>query len=201
MKVGTDGVLLGAWVDEFSVHRILDIGTGTGLIALMLAQRFSGLIDAVEIDEEACLQARENFTASPWAGRLQVIQTSLQDYIKEERQLYDLIVSNPPFYAGAFTTSSEARNIARHSNIRLSFTDLINGVHRLLKQDGRFCLILPAPEAKGFIRLAAAASLFPQRITRIKTKKAAPDKRFLIQFRRVQATVSDDELVIRNDHS
>jgi tRNA1Val (adenine37-N6)-methyltransferase len=201
MKVGTDAVLLGAWVETFPARRILDVGTGTGLIALMLAQRFRCAVDAIEIDREACGQAGENFSASPWPARLRIIHTSLQAFSKNGAAPYDLVVSNPPFYVDAFTAPSRARSVARHSNIQLSFDDLLDGVVRLLQPEGRFCLILPDREAQGFLRSAAGRLLFPRRLARVKTKPGGPVKRSLLELGFGEAAVKEEELTLLDESS
>ena len=120
MKVGTDGVLLGAWASTERCQRILDVGTGTGLIALMLAQRSTAILDAIDIDSDACLQAQENIAKSPFANRIQVYQTSLSEYMPDENIKYDLIVSNPPYFIDSLKCPDTKRNLARilyHSRI------------------------------------------------------------------------------------
>ena len=123
MKVGTDGVLLGAWASTERCQRILDVGTGTGLIALMLAQRSTASLDAIDIDLDACLQARENIAKSPFANRIQVYQTSLSEYMPDENIKYDLIVSNPPYFIDSLKCPDTKRNLARHTDT-LSLPDL-----------------------------------------------------------------------------
>ena len=150
MKVGTDGVLLGAWcaLNEYS-DSILDIGAGTGVIALMLAQRSDAMtIDAVEVDENAYEQTVENFEHSDWGDRLYCYNTTFQEFaieITEEEETYDLIVSNPPFYTETFESADEARNKARFTS-SLSFEELIIGVSKILSENGKFSVILPFKE-------------------------------------------------------
>ena len=150
MKVGTDAVLLGSWVDPKSAEHILDIGTGTGLIALMLAQKSPAEIDAVDIDENACRQAEENFNSSPWAGRVHIFHQSFQEFSTTTKLQYDLVVSNPPYFHHASKPPEEARLNARH-NDQLSFIELAEGVKKILNSSGRFCLILPSKEGFEFI--------------------------------------------------
>ncbi len=149
MKVGTDGVVLGAWAAvDGSVRRVLDIGTGTGLIALMMAQRCpDAVVDSVEIDEASAEQAAENFEASPWSDRVAVCQCDINDYCIDER--YDLILSNPPYFVDSLQCPDRGRSAARHT-ASLPFSDLIESVVRLLESDGRFALILPCREAELF---------------------------------------------------
>lgn len=141
MKVGTDGVLLGAWAEvRPGDRRMLDVGTGTGLIALMLAQRSAAWITAVDIDVECATQAAENFAASPWADRLDAVSVAVQRYDPVEK--FDLIVSNPPYYVDSLLSPDEGRNTARHA-AGLPFGELAAAVVRLLSPGGRFALVLP----------------------------------------------------------
>ena len=151
MKVGTDGVLLGAWADCDGANRILDIGTGTGVIALQMAQRNTeAQIYAVEIDETATKRARANFDASPWAERLGVEQTAVQEYSPLEK--FDLIVSNPPYFVDSLLPPDAKRSTARHTH-DLTFEELDNAVTRLLAEEGRFALILPVSEFEKYLTI------------------------------------------------
>lgn len=180
MKIGTDGVLLGAWADLEKAVRILDIGTGTGLIALMAAQRnATAHIDAIEIEPSACSQARENILESPWTTRIRVVQTALQDYLPEVQ--YDCIVCNPPFFTHSTPAPDKGRTLARH-NDSLPHPDLIQHVARLLKKDGHFCVILPVPEGEEMIRYATTYHLQPAHITEVLPNPGKPVKRYLIDF-------------------
>lgn len=196
MKVGTDGVLLGAWVSlaaEAAPRRILDIGTGTGVIALMLAQRTAAAtppprIDAVEVDPEAAAEAADNFAASPWSDRLRAHAAPVQQYDAEAK--YDLIVSNPPYFMAGndfrrgFDTSaslpSAARIAARHAEM-LPYDDLIEAVLRLLHPDGRFAAIFPYHEAGVFIAKAAARGLFAHRLLEVRGTPRKPVKRLALE--------------------
>lgn len=163
MKIGTDGVLLGAWTPlENNPYEILDIGSGTGLVALMLAQRSnSRQIDAVEIDDDAFEECTENFENSPWNDRLFCFHASFQEFVTEMKgETYSLIVSNPPFYTDDFKTGNSSRNQARFENA-LPFNDLLNGVNQLLSGDGVFSTIIPFNEEENFTALAAQYGLFP----------------------------------------
>ena len=151
MKVGTDGVLLGAWVDCKGVERILDIGTGTGVIALQMAQRNpNAKVYAVEIDETAAHRARANFDASPWAERLEVEKTAVQEFAPAEK--FDLIVSNPPYFVDSLLPSDAKRSTARHTH-DLTFEELDEAVARLLTEGGRFALILPVAEFEKYLTI------------------------------------------------
>mgnify|MGYP002508209572 CR=1 FL=1 len=178
MKVGTDGVLLGAWCACDASQRIADIGTGTGLIALMCAQRnASATIDAIEIDHSAAECARENISRSSWGDRIRVIETAIQDFDTEER--YDLIVSNPPYFQASLKNPNQQRATARHTD-SLSYEELIAHAARLLKDSGVLALILPI-EAESEIRtLAEHNRLYPTHITHIHSKPNKPAKRLLI---------------------
>ena len=151
MKVGTDGVLLGAWANSDNAKRILDIGTGTGVIALQMAQRNSqAQISAVEIDETAAHRARANFDLSPWAERLTVEQTAVQEFAPAEK--FDLIVSNPPYFVDSLLPPDAKRSTARHTH-DLTFEELDNAVCRLLSESGKFALILPVTEFEKYLTL------------------------------------------------
>ena len=151
MKVGTDGVLLGAWANSDNVKRILDIGTGTGVIALQMAQRNPiAHIHAVEIDDTAAKRARANFDLSPWAERLTVEQTAVQEFAPAEK--FDLIVSNPPYFVDSLLPPDAKRSTARHTH-DLTFEELDSAVCRLLDENGRFALILPITEFEKYLAL------------------------------------------------
>ena len=151
MKVGTDGVLLGAWANSDNVKRILDIGTGTGVIALQMAQRNPiAHIYAVEIDDTAAKRARANFDISPWAERLTVEQTAVQEFAPAEK--FDLIVSNPPYFVDSLLPPDAKRSTARHTH-DLTFEELDSAVCRLLDDNGRFALILPVTEFEKYLAL------------------------------------------------
>ena len=169
MKVGTDGVLLGSWVTIKNARTILDIGTGTGLLSLMLAQKSSVQIDAIEIDAEACLDAQFNFAQSPWNERLQLLEIDFLDFSKLATKQYDLIVSNPPFFKNALHSSTKKKTLARHSNC-LPHEKLVAEVAKLLTDDGRFYVILPSDIVKEFIILSRLQGLHPQQIVQVFSK-------------------------------
>lgn len=181
MKVGTDGVLLGAWTPVRDAdRRLLDVGTGTGVIALMLAQRSaSARITALDIDSACVAQARENADASPWGGRIETRCSPVQLFDAEP---FDLIVSNPPFYDCSLPSPDAARTTARHT-ASLSFAELLDAVDRLLAPDGRFAVILPADEAQRF-RMLAARRLWLAARTDVRTTPRAGVKRSLMLFAR-----------------
>lgn len=200
MKVGTDGVLLGAWIQPGNkIKRILDIGTGTGLLALMLAQKSGAMIDAIDIDESSVKQAEENFKNSPWQERLKAIHCSIQNFSNSTSEKFDLIVSNPPYFSDSYKTSDSSRTLARHSDESLSFDDLIEGIVKLLSPDGKFYLILPLKEGELFENIAAAKGLFANQITSVFTRKGKPTKRLLMSFQFFRSKKITDELVIQNN--
>ncbi|MEE9350588.1 MAG: methyltransferase [Flavobacteriaceae bacterium] len=197
MKVGTDGVLLGAWCAiDWNPYNVLDIGTGTGLIALQIAQRSNAeLIDAIEIDTNAYEQAVSNFENSSWNDRLFCYHASLNEFVAEIEDKYDLIIANPPFYTENYFTDNEARNKARFSEA-LSFEELLKATTLLLTDNGRFSVIIPFKEKRNFIALAEKQHLFPMRICNVKGTEKVPFKRSLLEFsfKKIKCTIT--ELVI-----
>jgi tRNA1Val (adenine37-N6)-methyltransferase len=205
MKVGTDGVLLGAWTEVTNAHHILDIGTGTGLIALMLAQRTASSsvegpsvtgasILAVDIDEAAVGQALENVAASPWASRIRVER---QDVCQMEAgELFDLIVSNPPYY-NSLKCPDAQRHTARHTD-SLSFNELAAAVDRMLAPDGRFAVVIPTDAVPQFLAATAEHDLFPCRHTLVRTKQGVPAKRSLLEFLRRVTHYEVEELLLED---
>ncbi len=183
MKVGTDGVLLGAWAGT-SPTAVLDIGAGTGLISLMLAQRTTaGIIDAIEPDAMAFEQCVDNFEASPWADRVFCYHSGLEEFLEEAEERYDLIVTNPPFYGEISSPLSGARERARQQHF-LPFGIILRGVNILLTEEGTFSLILPAREVSVFTGLALEGGLHLHRICQIRGQPASRIKRCLLEFRR-----------------
>lgn len=202
MKIGTDSILMGVWADVKGVNDILDIGTGTGIIALMLAQRTTGAqIDAIEIDPQAAEQAAENVARSPWAERIQVYPTALQNFTPSPLKMYDLIISNPPFFIAGTGVSSPfpKRRQARHTD-RLSHLDLIMDAKRLFKENGRLVVILPATQAEKFIQLAAENGLFCTKQTHVRPLPHKPVHRWLMQLETQPRPCVIDELTIEYEH-
>jgi tRNA1Val (adenine37-N6)-methyltransferase len=200
MKVGTDGVLLGAWcaVDNYP-DTILDIGAGTGVLSLMLAQRSDAMtIDAVELDENAYEQSVENFENSDWGDRLYCYNASFQEFaaeISSEEETYDLIISNPPFYTDTFETLDEARNKARFTS-SMSFEELLLGVSKILSETGRFSVIIPFKEKANFIALAGENKLFLNRSCSVQGNANSEIKRSLLEFSFQPSEVVETNLVI-----
>lgn len=198
MKVGTDGVLLGAWARVERAATLLDIGTGTGLIALMAAQRNPQMhVVAVELDPEAARQAAENVQESLWADRMEVICTDVKDYAPGRR--FDAIVANPPYYRNSLKNSEARRTAARHAD-GLTYGDLLTCVGRLLADGGEFSVVIPFDASLDFIAAAAGRGLYLVRRTAVRTLDGVPPKRALLAFRRglsgTDDGISDDELVI-----
>lgn len=181
MKVGTDGVLLGAWANVENVNSVLDIGTGSGVIALMIAQRSNAHIQAVEIDRSSAIQAKYNFELSQWSERLSVEAISLQEYSKNQLNKFDLIVSNPPYFSKSLKPPSAQRALTRHTD-ELPNADLLCGVSLLLKPEGRFCAIFPYTEGNIFIAEAVNYGLFCNRKVFVQTKPEKPIIRILAEF-------------------
>ena len=201
MKVGTDGVLLGAWAPvNHNPFSVLDIGAGTGIIALMLAQRtHAEQIDALEIDENAYEQTVDNFENSPWGDRLFCFHAGLDEFIAEPEDEYDLIVSNPPFYSEDYKTENEQRDLARFQDA-MPFEELVEAADLLLSENGIFAVILPFKEEQNFIALAKESELYPTKITRVKGTPASIIKRSLLAFSRNEnPKIEIDELTIEID--
>ncbi|SHI34131.1 tRNA1(Val) (adenine(37)-N6)-methyltransferase [Flavobacterium terrae] len=197
MKVGTDGVLLGAWTPLINnPYNILDIGAGTGLIALMLAQRSNAeQIDAIEIDDNAYEQATENFENSPWNDRLHCYHAGLDEFVEEVEEEFDLIVSNPPFYTDDYKSGDELRDNARFED-SLPFEELVEAADFFLSDNGIFSLIVPFKEEEKIVALCQERELFPLKITRVKGTPTSEIKRSLLAFTRIQQTPLVDELII-----
>lgn len=198
MKVGTDGVLLGAWADVGNTFQILDVGTGTGLIALMLAQRAPlARITAIEIDEEAAEQARINVAHSSWADRIDVVCKNFRSFETEDK--YNLIVSNPPYFIDALHCPDKQRNMARHT-CELNYELLFQHSARLLDRQGRVCVIIPAEVEQSVVATAWKYGLFPSRLLRVFTKPGKPCRRVLLSFGFQDNGCAEDILHIEVEH-
>ena len=203
MKIGTDGILLGAWAQAEQPQRILDIGTGTGLIALMMAQRFpNAVIDAVEIEPNAAEQAATSFAASPWPERLNLNHQSTQSFAASglHDKTYSLIVSNPPWFVDSLKSNESSRNLARHTD-SLSHDELLNSVRLLLHSSGRFAVVLPSGDSTSFIRSAHERNLFCRRQCHVLSKPGLSPHRVLLEFETEPAKcpVHVQELTIENE--
>ncbi|CAL2095373.1 tRNA1(Val) (adenine(37)-N6)-methyltransferase [Tenacibaculum sp. 190524A02b] len=203
MKIGTDAVLLGAWCSlENYPDTILDIGSGTGIISLMLAQRSNAsTIDSVEIDEEAYEQSVQNFELSNWGDRLFCYHATFEEFveeIKEEEETYNLIISNPPFYTDTYESDNEARNKARFTS-SLTFHELINGVSSILSSEGTFNVIIPYKEEIQFIDIAKEKGLYVNRICHVKGNITSEIKRSMLTFSFSKKEIIKEELIIEKE--
>lgn len=207
MKINTDGVLLGAWSDVNGKSRALDIGTGTGIIAMMLAQRSPSLVShAIEIDENAYKQACQNMVQSPFGDRLICVHQSVQDFSRSSEQKFDLIVSNPPFFSGGTFSSNENKANVRHT-LKLSHSDLLMSVRSLLTDDGHFDIILPYLEGLRFIEMAAMYDFGWVNMTEVRPRIGKNIERLLIRFGvKYNGVSTTDQLIMHkslnvNDYS
>lgn len=198
MKVGTDGILLGAWVDVSDYQRILDMGTGTGLVALMLAQRSQGhcQIEAVELDPLAAQQAQENFQASPWHNRLHLTRQDVQTYCQQTAHQFDLIVANPPYFAQGVECKNDERALARY--VQQSHLDWLNWAANCLSEKGKISFVLPYEAAKTLINSTA---LYYIKQTEVITKIGKAPQRMLLTFSRENSPQVKDSLVIYNENN
>ena len=195
MKVTTDACILGAYTDVKGATTILDIGTGTGLLSLMLSQRIEAKIDAIEIDEDAYNQALMNLNGSIFKDRITVFNTSLQDF--ETTNIYNLIISNPPFFQNHLKSETISRNNSLHTDT-LSFEDLLSSVLRLLTYNGTFVVLLPAYESSVFEELSISRGLYPQKKLRIRHRKESKILRIITTFGRIKNEIFNEELIIKN---
>ena len=199
MKIGTDGVLLGAWSTiKKQPFAALDIGAGTGILSLKLAQRCDAdVIDALEIDEMAYEQCVDNFETSPWSDRLFCYHADLAEFTEEIEDQYDLIICNPPFYSEDYKTEYIERDLARFQDA-MPFAHLLESVSKLLIKDGTFCTIIPFKEESQFIALASAVNLKLNKITRVRGNLYSDIKRSLIEMSFHESEIISNELVIEN---
>lgn len=203
MKVGTDGILLGAWAPLFLANinkpvRVLDIGTGSGLISLMLAQRCEGLLNctAIDIDADACKQAQINVSNSPWFNSIEVQHTAMQQFSCHDK--FDLIVSNPPYFVHGQTFDSAARQQARHTNTLLH-TELIDSALPLLSECGHLALVLPYDAGENVLAYCQNIAELKAHCVAIKTTPQKPAKRMLIDICYCDVAILNDELMIYNE--
>ena len=198
MKVGTDGVLLGGWVNTKRCDTVLDIGAGTGVIALMMAQRTNAKIMGIEIEENAALEAQQNVADSPWKGRVEIVHSSLQDFVEKQSSTFDLIVSNPPFFSNASKAGNKNRTLARH-NDSLPFSELLSYSYKLLSAEGTLAVILPNEAAGKFETLARKIGLFLTRKMEVKPKVSKNVNRVLFEFSKTPKAFTKDQLIIYNE--
>ena len=195
-KPGTDAVLLGAWAEVQSTDWVLDIGTGCGILPLMLAQKGIAKVHAVDLDEASALEAAENFQASQWSKQLFAFHADIRKFTMQ--CAYDLIISNPPFFINSYKSDTDRKNQTRHTDTSLSFVELASAVKRLLKPDGRFVLVLPERESHDFIPIAEKYHLFVHQCQQIIPLEGKEPNRVNLELRfgkpdKVQVT----ELVMR----
>ncbi len=197
MKIGTDSVLLGAWSPlDTAPFSVLDIGAGTGVLSLMLAQRSQAqVIDALEIDDQAYEQCVDNFEASPWGDRLFCYHADLAEFTEEIEETYDLIISNPPFYSEDYKTDNDQRDLARFTDA-LPFEHLVSSVAQLLSENGVFSVIIPFKETSRFIALASEVQLYPNKILHVKGTATSETKRSLLAFSFRESAIKTETLVI-----
>ncbi len=198
MKVNTDGVLLGAWTDLTSVNTVLDIGTGTGMISLMIAQRSAATITGIEIEKNAAEEAYINVQHSVWNERIKIEHVSFQDFADHSNDRFDLIVSNPPFFSNSAKNREPHVAIARH-NHKLPFSDILSGSLKLLAESGKLALILPADSAGGFIEEAQQNNLFLARLTEVQPFPGKEPNRYLMEFGRELKKVQKNRISVYNE--
>ena len=198
MKVGTDAVLLGAWTDLLGTHKILDIGTGTGIIALMISQRSGAKITAIEIEKNAAGEAAENVRNSPWPKKISVENISFQEFAEVNQNKYDCIVSNPPFFGNNLKSADKYLAMARHNDL-LPLTDLAQGTSKLLSENGKLSLIFPVETALKFSELATKYNLHLVRLTEVSHTPLSGAHRHLLEFSKKQHPLKRDILYIKTE--
>ena len=200
MKIGTDSVLLGAWTTvEHNPYNVLDIGAGTGILSLMIAQRSNAeQIEAIEIDDEAFEQCAENFENSAWSDRLFCFHASLLEYMEAVDEKFDLIICNPPFYSEDYKTKDKSRDLARFSDA-MPLEHIIFAVINFLSDKGKFSVIIPHKEEENYIEEASLIDLFPNRILRVRGNEKSDLKRSLIEFSYSETPIKISELIIETE--
>jgi tRNA1Val (adenine37-N6)-methyltransferase len=202
MKIGTDAVLLGAWMPWSNETRILDIGTGSGILALMMAQKnYKIEIDAIEIEPEAAYLARKNVQLSPWSDQIHVFNSSIQDFSVRTNNKYSLIISNPPFFTDSLKATGNARNFARH-NDTLPVRDLLEITSKLLTEGGKAAFIIPADAFGNWTIEASDMFLYPAYFTRVKSSQTHSPHRVMVLFtKKYNHEISNNELIIYSSKS
>ena len=198
MKVGVDGVTLGAWADVAEAKNVLDVGCGSGLISLMIAQRCDAQITAIDIDNQGIIQTTENVDNSPWKERIDVQHISFQEYAHVTSDRFDVIISNPPFFNNSLKNPSESRTTARHTD-SLSHQELLACSKKLLNPDGKLCLILPVEEGNACIETGKETGLFCSKIVSIFPNSSKPAKRLLLEFILSETACVERNLTIETD--
>ncbi|MBP7822041.1 MAG: methyltransferase [Saprospiraceae bacterium] len=196
LKVGTDAVILGAWTDADNATNVLDIGTGTGVIALMIAQKNENChIDAIDIDEDSAIEAQLNFKNSRFSHRLKAYHSSVQSFCKDETHNYDLIVSNPPFFNKSLLSEMQRKDNARHT-LMLTHEELLICVKQLLAKEGKFCVVLPPLEGMQMIEIGATLGLYCSKETQILSAYNKPVVRLLLQFEKKVKPVLKNSIIL-----
>ncbi len=199
MKVGTDAVLLGSWVEVSGKKKILDIGTGSGIISLMLAQRSEANITGLDIHKGSVEDAVLNFTNSRWATRLKAIQSSFQEYSSLCSESYDLIVSNPPFFTNSLKSPKQLKNISKHNDL-LPYQDLIRGIRKIIAGSGKYCIIVPESDAAFINDLSTENGFHCVRQLTIYPKQSKPPSRVIMEFSTSKPdAVKKEIIIVRND--
>ena len=197
MKVGVDSVVLGAWTKIEKAKSILDIGTGTGLLSLMLAQKSEAKITAIEIDQKSYYQAVENVLSSKWEDRIGVIHSSFQELVNETRTKFDLIICNPPYFINSLKSPKENRNKARHDD-SLSLDELFSGSKKVLSENGSLNLIYPYGQKPNLIGIAEKYGFYPIKLLVIRGNENKNPNRIIVEFKFQKTNLEIDELRIRD---
>jgi len=197
-KVGTDSVLLGAWTHVHGTGAMLDIGTGTGLLALMLAQRSNATVLAIETDPLSSAQAAENFANSPWAGRLSSLHTDAETFFRTSSEKFDLVITNPPYFSGSLLPADRRKELARHTS-KLDFRLLASAIPNLLKPEGRFAFILPCDGFEKLVFLLSENGIFPLRTCEVKSFSNGPVIRMMGEFGAQKATAVTESIYLYED--
>ena len=198
MKVNTDGVLLGAWTNTDDAKTGLDIGSGTGLVSLMIAQRSNAIITGVEIEKNAAEEAIQNVQNSPWKNRVSIQHISFQVFAVTAKNKFDLIVSNPPFFSNSVKNTNPHLSIARHNHL-LPFEDIVEGTRKLLSESGKLSLILPWDSTSEFIEIAQMANLYLNRLTEVKPYPDKKPNRSLMEFSNQKKDLQKTQMSVFNE--
>ncbi len=199
MKVGTDAVLLGSWIPAKDMLYTLEIGCGSGVISLMLAQKMKSFITAIDIDADSVKQAQSNFEHSKWNHQLQAVHTSLQDLQKRKTYKFDIVISNPPYFNNSLNSPYKNKTLSKHTNT-LSYTELAKGIKYFLKKDGKAYLILPYTEAQDFIRIMKRYKLFLNQELLIAPKQDKAANRIIMEFSFLKSELSSGKLYLREEN-